>query len=226
MISSDISVLLHDTIALITILNPIAAASIMISMISPVTPEVIRPIAWRATLTVVIASILTLFTGELIFKLFGFTGELIFKLFGISILSIKVIGGIILMMIAINMAYGHGSKSRHSPEEQEEAEDKEDVSIVPLGIPILFGPGVIATIIVLHSNNSHASNPVMSYLLITLAIVLAAVSVFFTLRYAGIINRFLGVTGIKILTRIMGLVVGAIAAQFLVSGVKGLWLGA
>ncbi len=215
MISSYISMLLHDTIALVTILNPIAAASIMISMISPVTPEVIRPIAWKATLTVTIASILTLFTGELIFKLFG-----------ISILSIKVIGGIILMMIAISMAYGHGSKSRHSPEEHEEAEDKEDISIIPLSIPILFGPGAIATIIVLHSNNAQAAHPLISYLLITLAILLASVSVFMTLRYAGVINRFLGITGIKILTRIMGLVVGAIAAQFLVSGIKGLWLAA
>ena len=215
MIPAHLSTLLHDTIALVTILNPIAAASIMISMISSATPEVIRPIAWRATLTVIIASVLTLFTGEFIFRIFG-----------ISILSIKVIGGVILMMIAISMAYGHGSKSRHSPEEHEEAEDKEDISIIPLSIPILFGPGVIATIIVLHSNNAQASHPLVSYTLVTLAILLASASVYIVLRYAGIINRFLGVTGIKILTRIMGLVVGAIAAQFLVSGIKGLWLAA
>ena len=184
----------------------------MISMVSPITVGTIKPIAWKATLTVMIASLITLFTGELIFKLFG-----------ISILSIKVIGGIILLMIAINMAYGHGSKSRHSPEEREEAEEKEDISIIPLSIPILFGPGVIATIIVLHSNNSNAASPLVSYFQISIAILLASISVFITLRYAGVINRFLGVTGIKILTRIMGLVVGAIAAQFIVSGVKGLW---
>ena len=214
MISLNISILLHDTIALITILNPIAAAGIMISLLSSVKPEVIKPIAWRVTLTVVIASIVTLFTGQLIFKFFG-----------ISILSIKVIGGIILMLIAVNMAYGRSSKTRRSPEELEEAEEKEDISIIPLSIPILFGPGVIATIIVLHSNNSDTLNPFTNYLLVTLSIFMSSVVVFFTLRYAGVINRILGITGIKILTRIMGLVVGAIAAQFLVSGIKGLWLG-
>ena len=213
MTSSYVSTLLHDTVALVTILNPLAAASIMISMISPATPTIIRPVAWRATLTVLIASLVTLFTGELIFKLFG-----------INVLSIKVIGGIILMMIAINMAYGQASKSRHTPEERDEAEEKEDISVIPLGIPILFGPGVIATIIVLNNTNTQTYGSTWSYTLVTLSILLSIVTVYLSLRHAGIINRFLGVTGMKILTRIMGLIVGAIAAQFLVGGIKGLWM--
>jgi multiple antibiotic resistance protein len=206
------TILLHDIVALITILNPIAAASIMVGMISPATPSIIRPIALKATLTVVIASLVTLFSGEFIFKLFG-----------INVFSLKVIGGIILMMIAINMAYGQQSRSRHSPEEQDEAQEKEDVSVIPLGIPILFGPGVIATIIVLNNNHTHELSMMLSYMLLSIAILASAVVVYFTLRYAGAINKALGVTGMKILTRIMGLIVGAIAAQFLISGVKGLW---
>jgi len=207
-----INYLLHDTIALITILNPIAAASIMISMLSGATDSMIRPIALKATLTVIIASLITLFSGELIFKLFG-----------INVLSLKVIGGVILMMIAINMAYGHQSKARHSPEERDEAQDKEDVSIVPIGIPILFGPGVIATIIVLNNNISSHHSHLISYSIVSASILLSSFVIYMTLRYAALINRLLGVTGMKILTRIMGLIVGAIAAQFLVSGIKGLW---
>ena len=207
-----LSILIHDTIALITILNPIAAASIMISMLSPATAATIRPTAWRATLTVVIAALVTLYTGEFLFKLFG-----------INVLSIKVIGGIILMLIAINMAYGQPSKARHTKEEAREAEEKEDISIVPLGIPILFGPGVIATIVVLNHTNTRQFGPVAGYGVVSGAILLAAATVYLTLRYAGGINRVLGVTGMKILTRIMGLIVGAIAAQFLVGGLKGLW---
>jgi len=211
-VSNYFSVLFHDIIALITILNPIAAASIMISMVSPPTPSTIRNVAFKATWTVIIASLLTLYTGELIFKLFG-----------INVLSLKVIGGIILMMIAINMAYGQGSKARHTKEEQNEAQEKEDVSIVPLGIPILFGPGVIATIIVLNNNHLHSFPQLISYGMVSIAIFIASIVVYYTLRYAGAINKALGVTGMKILTRIMGLIVGAIAAQFLVSGIKGLW---
>jgi multiple antibiotic resistance protein len=206
------SLILHDTIALITILNPIAAASIMISMIPVATPQAIRPIAFKATLTVLVASLVTLFGGEAIFKLFG-----------INVLSLKVIGGVILMIIAINMAYGHGSKTRHTPEEENEAAEKEDISIVPLGIPILFGPGVIATIIVLNHNMAEGYSANVSYAVLSASISISSVVAYLTLRHAGIIYKVLGITGMKILTRIMGLVVGAIAAQFLVSGIKGLW---
>ncbi len=207
-----LKILIHDIIALITIINPIAAASIMISLISPVTESNIQPIATKASITVLIASLITLFSGEIIFKIFG-----------INVLSLKVIGGVILMLVAINMAYGHPSKARHTQEEQSEAKDREDISIVPLGIPILFGPGVIATIIVLNTNNKEILSPFLSYLLITISIIISSIVVFLTLRYASSINRALGVTGIKILTRIMGLIVGAIGAQFIVGGVKGLW---
>jgi multiple antibiotic resistance protein len=207
-----LSILSHDIVALITILNPVAAASIMVTMVSPSTPANIRAVSMKATVTILVASLVTLFSGEMIFKLFG-----------INVLSLKVIGGIILMMIAINMAYGQGSKSRHTPEERDEAQEKDDVSIVPLGIPILFGPGVIATIIVLNNNHLKIFSPMVSYGLVTVAILLASLVTFLVLRYASAINNALGVTGMKVLTRIMGLIVGAIASQFIVSGVKGLW---
>ncbi len=209
-----ISSLVHDTIAIITIINPIAAASIMIGMLADSSPQFVRPIAYKATLTLLVASFVTLFGGEFIFKLFG-----------INTLSLKVIGGIILMMIAINMAYGHHSKGKHTEEEHDEAQDKEDISIVPIGIPILFGPGLIATIIVLQSNTTEQFSVFAAYMLIGISIVIASVLTFFTLYYAVAIDRLLGVTGMKILTRIMGLIVGAIASQFLISGIKGLWGG-
>ena len=207
-----ISLLLHDTIALITILNPIAAASIMISMLDVPTPANIKPVAYKATYTILISSFITLFSGEMIFKFFG-----------INVLSIKVIGGILLLIIAINMASGHSTKTRQTPEEKEEAIDKDDISVVPLGIPILFGPGVIATIIVLNNTLNEKFSHIVSYSLICISIIISSIIVYLTLRYASVINNILGVTGMKILTRIMGLIVGAIASQFIISGIKGLW---
>jgi len=97
------------------------------------------------------------------------------------------------------------------------------VSVVPLGIPILFGPGMIATIIVLNNNLNQVYSMQISYIIETISIILASISIYFSLLYAGNINKVLGITGMKILTRIMGLVVGAIASQFLISGIKGLW---
>lgn len=210
--TAHISLLLHDTIALITILNPLAAASIMISLIGRATPSTVSPIAFKTGLTIVIAGLITLFSGEYIFKFFG-----------INVMSIKVIGGILLLQIAINMASGNSSKTRHTQQEHEEAEESEDISVVPLGIPILFGPGVIATIIVLNNTASQSLPVIESYGVVSVSIVLAALTTYFILLKATYIDRILGITGMKILTRIMGLVVGAIAAQFIISGVKGLW---
>jgi len=207
-----LSILSHDIIALITIFNPIAAASIMIGMLDSADKQTIKPIALKASITVLISSLITLYSGEFIFKLFG-----------INVLSLKVIGGIILMMIAINMAYGHASKARHTKEENVEAQEKEDISIVPIGIPILFGPGAIATIIVLNNNHNEILSTFQSYVSVSVSILVSSIVIYFTLYYASAINKALGITGMKILTRIMGLIVGAIAAQFLVSGVKGLW---
>jgi len=208
-----LSLLSHDTIALITILNPIAAASIMISLIgSDATSATIRPIAFKTTLTIIIAGLVTLYSGEYIFKFFG-----------INVMSIKVIGGILLMMIAIDMASGNSNRSRHTPKEHEEAQESDDISIIPLGIPILFGPGVIATIIVLNNTAMKTLSLLNSYLLVSVSILLSGLTSYLILVNAAYINRILGITGMKILTRIMGLVVGAIAAQFIISGVKGLW---
>ncbi|NPA27550.1 MAG: NAAT family transporter [Epsilonproteobacteria bacterium] len=208
---SYISLLIHDIIVLITIFNPIAAASIMLGIVD--SEKDIKAIATRASITLLIAALVTLYGGDLIFKLFG-----------INLLSLKVIGGVILMIMAVNMIYGEGAKFRHSKEEASEAQEKDDISIVPLAIPILFGPGAIATIVVLMHNNLKVVSSHWSYILLTLSIIISAAIVYWILKNAIVINRVLGVSGIKILNRVMGLIVGAIAAQFLVAGIKGLWV--
>ncbi len=212
MTSNLLPLLIHNTVAVLTIVNPIAAASIMLGMVSSSSKDTIKPIALKSTLTLLIASFVTLFGGEFIFKIFSINTD-----------SLKVIGGVILMLIAVNMAYGQHKQGKHTKEEDDEAQSKEDISIVPLGIPILFGPGLIATIIVLHSSLASQSSVILSYIINGISIILASIVTFFTLLYAVAIDKLLGTTGVKILTRIMGLIVGAIAAQFLIGGIKGLW---
>nr|WP_305800497.1 MarC family protein [Thiolapillus sp.] len=127
-----------------------------------------------------------------------------------------------MIMLAMNMINGRVASTRHSSAENQEAQEKEDISVILLAIPILFGPGVIATLVVLNNRSVDLLEKGILYG----AVLVSTIAVFFTLRYAVTINRFLGETGTRILTRLMGLVVGAIAAQFLVEGVKGLWLAA
>ncbi|WP_457563624.1 MarC family protein, partial [Caminibacter pacificus] len=191
--------ILFDTISLITILNPIAAAAIMLSLVKySEIPQVAR----KTSMTVFIASLVTMFAGGYILKLFG-----------INIPSIKAIGGVVLLIIALNMIQGKEvAPTNATKEEHEAAENRDDVAIIPLAIPILFGPGVITTIIVLSEKSKTISEKI--YLLC--AIFLSSFIVFLTLRKADIISKFLGVNGLKIITRLMGLIIGAIAFLFLV----------
>ncbi len=204
-----IKTFLHFTIGLLTILNPIAAAAIMVSLLSPsVTKKEINSISIKTSLTVLIASLVTVLLGDFIFKIFG-----------INVYSIKIIGGVVLFVLALSMIKGQISETKHSSEETQEAKEKEDISIIPLGIPVLFGPGVIATLIIFKIK----SHSLFDFGLLILSIVVSTTIVFFTLKNAVVLNKILGVTGMKITTRIMGLIVGAIASQFIVSGVKALW---
>ncbi len=201
--------ILFDTISLITILNPIAAAAIMLSLVKySDIPEVSK----KTSLTVFVSSVVTMFLGGVILKIFG-----------INIPSIKAIGGVVLLIIALNMVQGKEvAPTNSTPKEHEAATQKDDVSVIPLGIPILFGPGVITTIIIL----SEKSKTLIEKGILFTAIILSSVIVYLTLRNAAYISKILGVNGLKITTRIMGLVIGAIAFLFLVGGVKSLWMGA
>ena len=198
--------ILFDTISLVTILNPIAAAAIMLSLVRySEIPEVSK----KTTMTVFIASIITMLAGGLILKLFG-----------INIPSIKAIGGVVLLIIALNMVQGKEvAPTNATKEEHQAAEHKDDVAIIPLAIPILFGPGVITTIIVLSEKSKTLSEKIG----LLIAIILSSAIVYITLRKADVVSKFLGVNGLKIVTRLMGLIIGAIAFLFLVGGVKALW---
>ena len=199
--------ILFDTISLLTILNPIAAAAIMVSLVKY---SEIKEVSKKTSFAVFIASVITMFAG-------GF----ILKLFGINLPSIKAIGGIVLLLIAINMIQGKEIvATNQTQEEHQAAQNKDDIAIIPLAIPILFGPGVITTIIVL----SEKSKTLIEKSFLLTAIFFASFITYLILRNASYISKYLGVNGLKIVTRLMGLIIGAIAFLFLVGGVKALWV--
>ena len=200
--------ILFDTISLVTILNPIAAAAIMLSLVKY---SDIPSVSKKTSLTVFISMVVTMFTGGWILKIFG-----------INIPSIKAIGGVVLLIIALNMIQGREvAPTNSTKDEHEAAQEKDDVAIIPLGIPILFGPGVIATVIVL----AEKSHTLVEKGILLVAIFVSSLLVYLTLINAVYISKFLGVNGLKIVTRLMGLVIGAIAFLFLVGGIKALWMG-
>jgi len=195
-----------DTVTLLTILNPVAAAAIMLSLVKY---SEIPSVSKKTSFAVFTASVVTMFAGGMILKFFG-----------INIPSIKAIGGVVLLIIALNMVQGKEiAPTNTTTDEHSAAELKDDIAIIPLAVPILFGPGVITTIIVL-SEKHHSFN---EKLILLVSIAIASFFTYLTLRNGAVISKFLGVNGLKIVTRIMGLIIGAIAFLFLVGGIKALW---
>lgn len=151
---------------------------------------------------------------------FAVAGTLIFRLFGITLPAFKIAGGLILLLIGIDMLQARRSKTKETPIETQEGADKEDAGIIPLGVPMLAGPGSISTVMVLMSGA-----PAWWYAIpILAAIAITAVSSYWTLAAADRVRDYLGETGIGILTRLMGLLLTAIAVQFILNGLTDIGL--
>lgn len=147
--------------------------------------------------------------------LFAATGTLLFRAFGITLPAFRTAGGLILWFVAMDMLRGE-RRTQEGREELLEGQAKEDVALTPLAIPMLAGPGAISTVIVL-SGQAHG---LLESGVVYGSIVLTGIVSFLALRVGEPLLGRLGKTGIRVVTRIMGLILAAVAAQFVLSGVK------
>ena len=157
-------------------------------------------------------------TCFIVLTAFAIAGRLIFRMFGITLPAFEIAGGIILLLIGIDMIEAKRSPTQESSNDAEEAAAKEDAGIVPLGIPMLAGPGAISSVMVLVG----ASPNKWQMVAIQLAISITALASYGVLNGADRLRRLLGETGIRILVRIMGLLLVALAVQFFVNGLTDL----
>ncbi len=161
------------------------------------------------------------FAVACVLVLFTLAGEHILALFSISISSFRVAGGMILMMLAFSMLGGKAGPTKQRPQEAEEAIDKENVGVIPLAIPLMAGPGAMSSIIVY----SH-QDPSWQHQLVLIGIVaVIAVIAWLCLLSAELIRKGIGQTGMNIMTRIMGILIAAIAVEFVAAGMVGLMPG-
>ncbi len=145
---------------------------------------------------------------------FSVAGSLIFKAFGITLPAFKIAGGVILLQIGLDMLQARPSGQKVTPEETQEGAAKADASIIPLGMPMLAGPGAISTVMVLLGE----SHSVWQHVVVYATIVFTAYISYLVLAGAGRVRRYLGETGIRILGRLMGLLLVALAVQFVANG--------
>lgn len=149
-------------------------------------------------------------------------GQYLLSIFGISIASLQVGGGVLLFLVAVSMFNAQPAPSRATPEEQDEASVRANIAVVPLTIPLLTGPGTVSTVII-HADRAPGPTGVLLLLAAGLGI---AASVWVAFSLAEPISRLAGRTGLNILTRLMGLVLAALAVEFVVAGVRTYVLGA
>ena len=197
-------------IGLLVILNPMLAVPVFISLTQSQSERERLSHARRTALAV-----------GMVLSVAALLGQRILDLFGISIDSFRVGGGLLILLMAVSMMHAKMSGARHTETEGAEAQDKVDTAVVPLAIPLLAGPGAISTAILYAPRDLS-----WMHTLLIGEIWLAALAVWLTLRSALPISHALGTTGINIATRIMGLMLSAIAVEFIVKGLKGMWFGA
>ncbi len=150
-----------------------------------------------------------------------FLGQSLLGIFGISIPSFRVGGGIIIMLMAIAMLLARPSPVQHGPGEETEARRGEDVAVVPLGVPIIAGPGAISAVIIY----ADQSTGWLDTLLLAVVCVCVIGVMWIALFLADPIRKLLGTTGINVVTRLEGLILTAVAVEFITSGLSQLLPG-
>lgn len=189
--------------SIFVLVDPIAAIPTFLIMTADADTEHRQHMARRAA-----------WTCFLVLACFAAAGTLIFKLFGITLPAFKIAGGVILLLIGLDMLRARRSPTKETPTEAEEGSEKDDVGIIPLGVPMLAGPGSISTVMVLMSGA-----PALWYAVpVVVAIAITALASYWILSGADRVRGYLGETGIRILTRMMGLLLTAIAVQFILNG--------
>lgn len=206
--NQDFTYLLKITIALLAIVNPIGSLPIFISA----TDGWSKPDRAKTARTVALSVFIVLSSA-------AFIGDGILNFFGISIPSFQVGGGILIMLISISMMHGKQGGTRQTAEEAQSMAEREVIAIVPLSIPLLAGPGAISSMIL----SAQQQPSLLGHLSLVLPVLLVSIVIWLVLKLSDGITQRLGTIGINIITRLMGLILAAMAVEFIAHGLVGLF---
>ena len=201
----DLAFYAASFVSLLTIVNPFNITSLFLNITEGDSKKKRMFMARRASLTAAIVLIV-----------FALVGEFILSIFSVTLDAFRIAGGFLIVNIGIRMVSGTREHLR-SEKEKKEAREKDDVSIIPLAVPLLAGPGAMTTAIALMSE----AGTIFRVGLLMLAIIIVCFISYFVLIKADLVNRFLGETGGKVLERVLGLIVMVVGVQFIINGISG-----
>jgi multiple antibiotic resistance protein len=197
-------------ISLFAILTPFAAVPIFIRLTDGLSPQQKNRAGMIATLTVAIVLILS-----------ALCGQAVLSLLGTSLAAFQVGGGLVLILLALSMLKAEMSSVQHRPEESLEIDRSSSVGIVPIGIPLLAGPGAVSTVII----EMNHSNTIAHGAMVIACIVAVCGANWAILRVAEQLRRTLGQVGLNIMSRLFGLILASIAVQIIAAGLRVLLPG-
>lgn len=194
-------------VAMIIMLNPLGSLSIFLQLTSGFSTVHQRKIALKASFSIIVIMVAAVWTGN----------ELL-SLLGITISSFRFAGGIILLLMGLSMLQSKESPVSYTSEDDEAAKERHSIAVVPLALPVIVGPGAISTLIIEAGDYPQPVNKVfMSGLCVILGLMMG-----FILFFGNPVARFVGASVMKVVTRIMGMIIMAIAAGMLADGLQGL----
>lgn len=208
---ANFDIILNAFITLFVTIDPIGLAPLFLGLTDGMTRQQRMSVSLRAT-----------FIAFCLLVLFLFAGNIILDKMGITIQAFRVAGGLLLFYIAFEMVFGVRQERKERGSTEAISKDQiAHIAVFPLALPLIAGPGAISAVILLSTQQSGTIEWQMQ-LLVVIAIVIALV--LFSFTAAGVIDRYLGHTGRMILTRLLGVLLAALSVQFVVDGLKALWL--
>lgn len=200
----NVSFVLLTFSSLFTLINPIGITPILLSMTEDESDSEYQVIIKKGIIT-----------AYIILTIFAIMGDLIFKFYGITIYAFMIAGGILFLRNSFDMIDSKISRESSTPLETKEAIQKEDISITPIGIPLIAGPGAITSIMILSSQTSSYIDKCIVHINILITLIIT----YIILLLGKKISKKIGTTGIRIIQRIMGLILLVISIQFIINGI-------
>lgn len=198
---------IYAFVTFFVVLDPPGMGPIFIGLTHGETAEFRRRMALRGT---VIAALILL--------AFAFAGDFLLRALGVSLAAFRIAGGILLFLIAFDMLFARETPMRRTTtREDAEAEAKHDISVFPLAIPLIAGPGGLTSVVLLMGR---AGNDTMTELAVLFVMLLVLLIILAVLLAADRFTRWLGATGTNVISRVLGIILAALAVQFVIDGVR------
>lgn len=203
--NTELQYLIFCLSTLFAVINPLGITPIFVAMTEKYDSETRSKIARKGIVT-----------GLIILIIFTLLGSIIFQFYGITVEAFQIMGGIIFFRSGMRMLDAKVGRSRTTESEREEFRDTDEIAISPIGVPLITGPGAITGVVIL----SGKAPTNFSVLVLLFSVILSMFIFYFILKAGNYIGQKIGIAGMRVIERMMGLILMVIAVQFIINGIE------